>query len=91
MKPRSTGDEPGWVEWDAPLEPLTWGRNNYTVIYLDDLLQDAVADAATRRVEGSLDETDVNLGVNRADVVLRPFVYVGAAPNGGSRPALGTP
>jgi hypothetical protein len=68
-----------WVEFDAPLELLAWGRNDYTVVYLDDLLEDAVSTARTRRVEGLIDEVEVNLGVNRADVVPRPFVYVGAS------------
>ncbi|WP_143425100.1 GNAT family N-acetyltransferase [Geodermatophilus pulveris] len=71
--------EDGWVEFDAPLELLPWGRNTYTVLLLDDLLEDAVAAAATRRVEGRLDEVEVNLGVNRADVSRRPFLYIGAA------------
>lgn len=67
------------VEFDAPLELLAWGRNTYTVLYLDELLEDAVAAAGTRRVEGSIDGVPVNLGVNRADVALRPFCYVGGA------------
>lgn len=70
-------NEGAWVEWDAPLELLAWGRNTYTVVYLDDLLEDAVTAAATRRVEGTLDDLHVNLGVNRADVAPRPFFYVG--------------
>ncbi|GAA0807400.1 YdeI/OmpD-associated family protein [Spirilliplanes yamanashiensis] len=69
----------GWIAIDAPLELLAWGRNTYTVLYLDDPLRDAVAAAGTRRVEGRLDAVAVNLGVNRADVVPRPFLYVGAA------------
>lgn len=69
----------GWLAFDAPLEPLPWGRNTYTVLYLDDPLRDAVTAAATRRVEGHLDAVPVNLGVNRADVTPRPFLYVGAA------------
>jgi hypothetical protein len=71
--------EYGWVEFDAPLELLPWGRNTYTVLLLDDLLEGAVAAADTRRVEGRLDEIEVNLGVNKANVSLRPFLYVGAA------------
>lgn len=68
-----------WIEVDAPLELLPWGRNTYTVLYLDDLLQDAVATAGTRRVEGLLDATAVNLGVNKSDVSRRPFCYVGVS------------
>jgi hypothetical protein len=54
------------------------GRNTYTVLYLDDLLQDAVTAADTRRVEGRLDAVEVNLGVNKAAVAPRPFMNVGA-------------
>ncbi|MPQ99092.1 hypothetical protein GB931_14410 [Modestobacter sp. I12A-02628] len=67
------------VHFDAPLELLPWGRNTYTVLYLDDLLEDAVAAAGTRRIEGTIEGVEVNLGVNRADVTPRPFCYVGAA------------
>ncbi len=68
-----------WVDFDAPLEVLPWGRNDYTVVYLDDRLDAHVAEARTRRVEGRLDEIEVNLGVNKADVARGPFLYVGAA------------
>src|SRR4051794_22575015 len=69
----------GWIEFDGPLELLLWGRNTYTVVYLADLLHGAVIAVATRRVDGRLDAVQVNLGVNKADVVARPYVYVGAA------------
>lgn len=72
-------NEDGWIEFDGPLELLSWGRNTYTVLYLDDLLQDVVDAAATRRVEGYFDTVQVNLGVNKADVAPRAFMYVGAA------------
>lgn len=54
------------------------GRNTYTVLYLEDLLQDATA-AATQRVEGRLDKVEVSFGVNEADVAPSAFAYVGAA------------
>lgn len=69
----------GWVEFDAPLELMTWGRNVYVVLFLDERLDRAAAEARTRRVEGSVDEVEVNLGINKADVALRPFLYVGTA------------
>lgn len=72
-------DDSGWTEFDGLLELLPWGRNTYTVLYLDDALQNAVVAAGTRRVEGRLDEVPVNLGVNKADVTPRTFLYVGAA------------
>ena len=68
-----------WTTFDSPLELLPWGRNTYTVLVLDERLEAAVAAEGTRRVEGSIDAIEVNLGVNRADVTLRPFMYVGAA------------
>lgn len=72
-------DDEGYVEVDGPLELLAWGRNTYTVLYLDDLVEDAARAAGTRRVEGFLDDVPVNLGVNRADVAARAFCYVGPA------------
>ncbi|GAB2572930.1 hypothetical protein Aab01nite_82190 [Paractinoplanes abujensis] len=74
-----TGGGGGWIEFDGPLEVLAWGRNTYTVVYLDGSLRDAVVAAATRRVEGWFDAVAVNLGVNKADVAPNPFLYVGAA------------
>ncbi|OLR92612.1 hypothetical protein BJP25_21420 [Actinokineospora bangkokensis] len=68
-----------WIEFDGLLDLFPWGRNIYTIVYLDDTLHEAVAAAATRRVEGHLDAVAVNLGVNKADVAPRPFLYVGAA------------
>lgn len=68
-----------WLDLDAPLQLLPWGRNTYTVLYLDDGLEDAVRRASTRRVEGTIEGVEVNLGVNRADVAPRPFCYVGTA------------
>lgn len=65
-------------EFDAPLEVLAWGRNDYVVLYLDELVEDAAVTLGTRRVEGWLDDVAVNLGINRADVVDRPFLYAGA-------------
>jgi hypothetical protein len=77
---RSPGaGDASWIEFDAPLELLTWGRNVYTVLYLDELLEDAVVAASTRRVEGLVEQVEVNLGVNKADVTAKPFLYVGAA------------
>lgn len=67
----------GWVELEAPLEPLVWGRSTYVVIRLPAVLDETCRAAATRRVEGWVDEVEVNLGLNRADVVTGAFVYAG--------------
>ena len=67
----------GWVEFDAPLELMTWGRNVYVVLFLDERLETAAEVERTRRVEGRVDEVEVNLGINKADVAHAPFLYVG--------------
>lgn len=67
----------GWLEFDAPLELMTWGRNVYIVLFLEDHLDRAAAEARTRRVEGRIDQVEVNLGINKADVARAPFLYVG--------------
>jgi hypothetical protein len=69
--------EQNWVEFDAPLEPLTWGRNVYTIIRLHEELVSAAEGVRTRRVEGLLDEVFVNAGLNRADVLPAAFMYAG--------------
>lgn len=68
-----------WVEFDAPLQLMTWGRNVYVVLFLDARLDRAAAEERTRRVEGSVDGVEVNLGINKADVAHAPFLYVGTA------------
>jgi len=75
-RPDTRFDGP-FEEFDAPLEVLAWGRNDYVVLYLDELVEDAAAAAGTRRLEGWLDDVAVNLGINRADAVARPFLYAG--------------
>jgi hypothetical protein len=64
--------ESRWVEFDAPLELLPWGRNTYTVLYLHDRLKGLVAAARTRRVEGRLDEVEVNSASTRPTSLSAP-------------------
>ncbi|WP_309649847.1 YdeI/OmpD-associated family protein [Nocardioides sp.] len=71
-----TGDRI-WIEFDALVEPLAWGRNVYTVIRLDASLEEAARTRRTRRVEGTVEDVAVNMGVNRADVMPDAFAYVG--------------
>jgi hypothetical protein len=73
-------DEPDggdWVAFDAVVEPLVWGRNVYTILRLDAALGEATSAAGTRRVEGTVDGVEVNVGLNRADVLPDAFMYVG--------------
>lgn len=67
----------GWVEFDALIEPMPWGRSLYTILRLDAGLEAAAKDARTRRVEGTIEDVPVNVGLNRADVLPDPFMYVG--------------
>jgi hypothetical protein len=67
----------GWVEFDALVEVLPWGRNLYTIIRLDQALETAAKVAGTRRVEGTIDDVPVNVGLNRADVLPHAFMYAG--------------
>lgn len=68
-----------WWEGHAAVEPLAWGRNNYTVIRLDPVVVVAAATAGTRRLGGWIDEVHVNLGINRTDVMADAFLYCGPA------------
>ncbi|MGX5654011.1 YdeI/OmpD-associated family protein [Geodermatophilus nigrescens] len=65
--------------FDGVLEPLPWGRNVYVVIRVPAALEEAARAERTRRVEGRVDDVDVNLGLNRAEpaVLADAFVYVG--------------
>jgi hypothetical protein len=66
-----------WVEFDALVEVLAWGRSNYTIIRVDQALEEAAKAAGTRRVEGTIDDVPVNVGVNRTDVLADAFMYAG--------------
>lgn len=67
----------GWALFEAPLEALPWGRNTYTVVFIPPVLSEAAAAQDTRRVEGTMNGTPVNLGLNRAGVTTQSFVYAG--------------
>lgn len=69
----------GWVVFDALVEPLVWGESTYTIIRLDGALVQAATEQRTRRVEGSIEDVEVNVGLNRADVVEDAFMYVGGS------------
>jgi hypothetical protein len=74
---RAEGHE--WVEFEALVEVVPWGRSLFTVIRLDQALERAALTAGTRRVEGTIDDVPVNAGLNRADVVPDAFMYAGKA------------
>lgn len=67
----------GWTVFDALVEVMPWGRNLYTIIRVEQALETAAKTAATRRVEGTIDDVPVNLGLNRADVLPDAFIYAG--------------
>lgn len=67
----------GWVTFDAPLEVLQWGRSAYPVVRVPAQLDAACRAERTRRVEGRVEDVEVNLGLNRADVVDDAFLYAG--------------
>lgn len=66
-----------WIEFDAALEPMPWGPVFYTVLRVPADLEEAARAARTRRVEGTLDDLEVNLAINRADVLDAPFLWAG--------------
>ena len=69
--------EPAWCEFDALIESMPWGRNVYTVLRLDAALETSARSAGTRRVEGTVEDVVVNVGLNRADIIPEAFMYVG--------------
>ena len=71
--------QPEWVDFDAVVEVLPWGRSVYTVLRVEQALESAAKSFQTRRVEGEIDGVAVNVGVNRADVLPDPFIYAGKA------------
>jgi Bacteriocin-protection, YdeI or OmpD-Associated len=66
-----------WFEFDALIDVMPWGRNVYTIIRIEKALEQAARAAGTRRVEGTIDEVPVNVGVNRANVLPDAFMYAG--------------
>lgn len=73
------GREAAPLRFDALLEPLAWGTQVYTVIKVPEEVAALARAAGTRRLRGTIEGEPVNVGLNRADVVAAPFVYVGPA------------
>ncbi len=69
--------EPEWVEFDALLEAMPWGRSIYTILRVSRSLEEAARAAGTRRAEGTIEDVPVNVAVNRADVLPDAFMYAG--------------
>jgi hypothetical protein len=46
-------------------------------VYLPEELVEAARVQGTRRVEGTMNDEPVNLGVNRSDITVQAFVYAG--------------
>lgn len=65
------------VRFEAVVEPLAWGRNDYTILKVPTGLARAATVASTRRVEGTINGVEVNVGLNRADVIDDTFIYLG--------------
>lgn len=65
------------MAFDALIELMPWGRNVYTILRVNESLEDAAKAVKTRRVEGTIEEVVVNIGLNRADVLPVAFVYAG--------------
>jgi Bacteriocin-protection, YdeI or OmpD-Associated len=63
----------------AFVEPMNWGASRYTVIRMPDALVAAAQALGTRRVEGELEGTPVNLALTRAPVFSGTFVWAGAS------------
>lgn len=78
MSPAERRADEAWREFDAALEPLEWGDGTYVIVVLPDALADAASSARTRRLEGTLDDVEVNVGLARLDRI-GPFFYAGPA------------
>jgi hypothetical protein len=65
------------VTFDAVVEPLAWGRSQYSIVRLPAALVTAAAALDTRRVAGRIENIEVNLAITRAPVVDEAFVWAG--------------
>lgn len=75
--PDDTGGMDGEVRFEAVVEPLVWGRSTYTILRVPETLARAATLARTRRVDGTIEDVEVNVGLNRADVIEETFIYAG--------------
>lgn len=66
-----------WTTFDAVLAPLEWGRNVYTVVVVPEALVERARAEGTRRLDGWVDDVEVNVGIARADVMPDAFFYAG--------------
>lgn len=67
-----------WVEFESAIEPLVWGKSTYTVMPVPTELEAAARAAGTRRVAGTIDGVEVNVGLNRAERDGPSFIYAAA-------------
>lgn len=66
-----------WIEFEAAIETLEWGRATYTVLRLPPEVDSALG--AARRVEGEIGDHPVNLAPARAPVLEGRFLWTGRA------------
>ena len=64
-----------YVTFEAVVEPMRWGKSNYTVVRLVTAVMDEIGPA--KRVEGEFNEHPVNLAVTRAPAFDEPFLWAG--------------
>ena len=65
-----------WINFDARIEPMEWGKKTYTIVRLPDSAVDAMP-AGTRRIEGEFGDFAINLALTKAPVIDGVFVYAG--------------
>jgi len=64
-----------YVCFEGAVQPMPWGDKVYTVLPLPDEVVQALG--KTKRVEGEIAETPVNLALTKAPIIDQTFVYTG--------------
>ncbi|MGL5824753.1 MAG: YdeI/OmpD-associated family protein [Nocardioides sp.] len=63
--------------FDATIEPLAWGQATYTILRLPDPVSARLVAAGAKRVEGTVNDVEINLALVRAPVVDGQFLWAG--------------
>lgn len=66
-----------YISFEGRVEPMEWGRANYTILRLPQKVADALEAQGARRVEGEINDVPVNLALTRAPVIDGLFLWAG--------------
>ena len=66
-----------YIRFEATIEPLTWGKNTYTILRIPEDAARALLAQGAKRVEGEINDHPVNFGLSTSPEVDGLFLWTG--------------